>query len=79
MKDSNLTALIERSGSQVRAASMIGVTVRHVQKWCCGHSQPSRRSRKKILMFLEGDQPVAREGRLQLYEARVAQGQSPFG
>lgn len=71
--------LIERTGSQLKAASMIGVSHRHVQKWCCGHSQPSRSSYLKILMFLEGDRGDDREQRILLYTNRAERGEPLFG
>lgn len=71
-------ALIDRCGSQLQAADMIGVSVRHVQKWCGGSSSPSKRSLLKIRMFLEGDNPRDRERRIRLYEQRAAEGRSVF-
>ena len=71
--------LVERCGSQLKAAALIGVSARHVQKWCVGHSAPSKSSRKKIRIFLEGDNASAREARINLYAKRVEEGRSPFG
>lgn len=70
--------LIERCGSQLQAAEMIGVTPRHVQKWCVGKSSPSQLSLKKISMFLEGDNPAARERRIAQYVLRAEEGQDLF-
>ena len=66
--DSNLATLMERAGSQLKAASLIGVSCRHVQNWCAGHSSPSKSSKQKILLFLEGDHAEVREGRIKRYE-----------
>lgn len=76
--DEIVSALIARAGSQLQAASMIGVSSRHVQKWCGGHSQPSKASRTKILMFLEGDRADEREQRIRLYCMRAERGEPLF-
>jgi len=77
--DDIVSTLIARAGSQLKAASMIGVTSRNVQSWCCGHSAPNKESRSKIMLFLEGDQADAREFRINGYEARAAEGAPLFG
>jgi hypothetical protein len=78
MDDDIVGVLMKRAGSQLRAAAMIGVSARHVQNWCCGHSSPSKKSAMKIVCFLDGDEPTARELRLVCYSSRAEMGEPLF-
>lgn len=73
-----ITALLHRAGSIPRAAGLIGVTVRHVQKWVSGHSSPSRRSRRLIRIALDGDDVQSRECRIEEYARRAAREERLF-
>jgi hypothetical protein len=78
MDDDIVGVLMSRAGSQLRAASMIGVSARHVQNWCCGHSSPSKKSVMKIVCFLDGDEPTTRESRIVRYAERAERGEPLF-
>jgi len=59
--------VVDRAGSQVKAAKFAGVGVRDLQKWCAGSSRPSPRNLWRIRVALEGDNAIDREARIARY------------